>query len=254
MSLLSKLRAPAANEPLQRGSVGRDSRENHLAGRTDGRATPLHAPGTTADASSPRPGRFSNGLKEFLSQLEGIRRGNLLDVGPVSQDTLNFFIARGFKVYTEDLLTAWAGFVRDEEAQAKSRPPDQEAPDMSGIARADRFMAANLHHAHESFDAILLWDLLDYLQKDAASRVVAKLSAMMRPGGAILTIFHMRMPEQLQRYRVLDAQNLELVPSKVAVQAQHIFQNREIQDLFQGFRSSKYFVGRDQLREGVFSK
>jgi len=48
--------------------------------------------------------RLSNGLKEFLCQLDGIGRGHLLDLGPARQTTITFFIERGFKVYTEDLL------------------------------------------------------------------------------------------------------------------------------------------------------
>ena len=178
----------------------------------------------------------------------------MLDAGPLSQDTLNFFIARGFKVYTEDLLSSWGGFLREEDDRVKSRLPDEELPDMSGQARAERFLGANLHHGRETFDAILLWDLLDYLEREVAASVVAKLSEMLRPAGAILAAFHMRTPERLQRYRVIDAQNLELVPSTLSVQPQRIYQNREIQDLFQGFRVTKYFVGRDQLREGVFAK
>jgi hypothetical protein len=34
----------------------------------------------------------------------------------------------------------------------------------------------------------------------------------------------------------------------------HIIQNREMLDLFAKFRTSKTFVGRDQLREGLFLK
>jgi hypothetical protein len=33
-----------------------------------------------------------------------------------------------------------------------------------------------------------------------------------------------------------------------------VYQNREIQDLFSQFRTTKSFVGRDQLRENLFIK
>jgi len=95
---------------------------------------------------------------------------------------------------------------------------------------------------------------LDYLDRDTASLVAAKLSTLVREDGAILAIFHARTPAQFHRYRVLDAHDLELVPAPTVVQPQHVYQNREIQNLFEGFRSSKTFVGRDQLREGVFIK
>ena len=50
------------------------------------------------------------------------------------------------------------------------------------------------------------------------------------------------------------AHTLQLVPSPTLVQPQHVYQNREIQELFEKFRTSNTFVGRDQLREGVFVK
>jgi hypothetical protein len=77
---------------------------------------------------------------------------------------------------------------------------------------------------------------------------------MIREGGAVLAIFHTRPPDQFHRYRVLDGHNLELVPAPNLVQPRHVYQNREIQELFEKFRTSKTFVGRDQLREGVFVK
>src|SRR5258708_34239044 len=55
--------------------------------------------------------RLSNGLKEFLSQLDGIGRGQLLDMGPARQTTLNFFIECGLKGYTEDLFITWKNFL-----------------------------------------------------------------------------------------------------------------------------------------------
>src|SRR5580658_3350574 len=81
---------------------------------------PLHAPvSSPASGRAPQSGRFSNGLKEFLWQLEDIGRGNLLDLGQVSQNTLNFFIERNFKVYTEDVLVAWRDFLRTEEDRTR---------------------------------------------------------------------------------------------------------------------------------------
>ena len=246
MSLLSKLGVGTARslEPQRPGEA-----------RT---SAPLHttswvgAPGTV-----PRAARFSNGLKEFLWQLEGLRRGSLLDAGPPWQDTLNFFIERGFKVYTEDVLISWIEFQREEEQRLKLPTAAGEpaaAIDASPSARAERFLASTLPYARDTFDAILLWDVLDYLDREAAARVVSQLTKMMRSGGVMLAVFHMRLPEQLHRYRVLDGQNLELVPAPPIAQPHQIYQNREIQDMFQGFRSSKFFVGRDQLREGVFTK
>jgi hypothetical protein len=198
--------------------------------------------------------RISNGLKEFLWQLQGIGRGTLLDVGPVWQSTVRFFVERGYKLYTEDVLVSWRDFLAAEEAAKKSRPPGLAAPPEVPGARAERFLQSNLTQQANSIDAILLWDLLDYLDADSVPPFVARVSSLLREGGTILAMFNTRLPQRCNRYRVLDEQNLELVPSPLLVPPQHIYQNREIQLLFERFRSSKSFVGRDQFREGVFVK
>jgi len=216
---------------------------------------PLHAPaGGSAQSGEETTGRFSNGLKEFLWQLEGIGRGNLLDLGAVSQATLTYFIEHNFKVYTEDLMAGWGAFLEQDSQRIALLPPDAERPDLSPAARADRFLASNLHYPADSFDAVLLWDLLDYMDREAAKQFLPRIVSLVREGGAVLAIFHTRPPEQFNRYRVVDAHSLQLVPAATLVRPQHIYQNREIQELFGKFRTSKTFVGRDQLREGVFVK
>jgi len=203
----------------------------------------------------PRVGRFSNGLKEFLWQLQDIGHGKLLDLGQVSQATLTFFIERGFKVYTEDVLVSWREFLRsEEERQQRQLPAGASSQDDLAGARAERFLAANLNHPSDSFDAVLLWDVLDYLDRETVTRLMARLSTMVSDAGAVLAIFHTRTPEQFYRFRVLDALNLDPVEAPAIVPPQHIYQNREIQELFRRFRTSKTFVGRDQLREIVFAK
>jgi len=202
----------------------------------------------------PRALRLSNGLKEFLCQLDGIGRGHLLDLGPARQTTITFFIERGFKVYTEDLLATWKLFLDAEEKQWRELPPGAAALEMTPAARAERFLESTLTHPADTFDAVLVWDLLDYLDGDLVSRLVSRVTSLVRDGGVAFAIFHSRKPEAFHRYRVVDAQNLELIPALCPFAPQRVFQNREIADLFRRFHSSKTFVGRDQLREGLFVK
>jgi hypothetical protein len=245
MNFMAKLRLGSTQPVMSRALQARDPRAP---------ITPLHAPaGVPSGESEPRPTRFSNGLKEFLWQLDGINQGTLADFGSVSQATVTYFIERGFKVYTEDLLAGWGAFLQREAERATLLPPETQ-PETTAAAQAERFLSSNLRYPPNSFDAALLWDVLDYLDRDIARLFVERILSLMREGGAILAIFHTRTPEQFHRYRVLDAQNLELVSAAPLVSPQRTYQNREIQVLFERFRSSKTFVGRDQLREGVFLK
>src|SRR6201995_4713776 len=98
--------------------------------------------------------RVSNGLKEFLWNLDGLGRGTLLDLGPAWQTTLNFFIERGFRVTSDDILRGWADFKAAEEAKEKDkiRTPEDYA-ERTPEARAKRFLAENFQYQVSSFDA-----------------------------------------------------------------------------------------------------
>jgi hypothetical protein len=186
--------------------------------------------------------------------LDGIGRGYLLDMGPARQTTLNFFIERGFKVYTEDLLETWKLFLDSDDRQGQEARENGNPLLMTPAARAERFLETTLQYPKESFDAVLMWDILDYLDSDLVSRLMVRITSLVRDGGAAMAVFHTRKPESFHRYRVVDAQTLELIPAPCAFSPQRVYQNREIADLFRRFRSSRTFVGREQFRESLFVK
>jgi SAM-dependent methyltransferase len=199
--------------------------------------------------------RVSNGLKEFLWNLDGLGRGTLLDLGPAWQTTLSFFIERGFRVSSEDILREWKEFLTEEETKLRQSGGELlESLDVTPAGRAKRFLASNLQYPASSFDAVLLWDLLDYFEPMLAKQVVASLTELLRPGGIIFALFHSKKPEGFQRYRVVDSTNLQVVSSPILCKVQRVYQNREIQDLFSRYRTVKAFIGRDQLRESLFIK
>ncbi len=205
-------------------------------------------------SSDSKTGRQSNGLKEFLWQLDGIGHGHLLDLGPARQSTLNFFIERGFKVYTEDLLATWQYFLEEDGERAKKATSTADRTDLTPERRAERFLETTMLYPDNTFDAVLMWDNLDYLDNELMSRVAARITSLVRDGGVVFAMFHTRKPILFHRYKVLDAQSLELIPASCPFQPQRVFQNREISNLFSRYRTSKMFVGRDQLREGLFVK
>jgi hypothetical protein len=216
------------------------------------------APSTAIGASRPpersESARISNGLKELLWNLDGLGRGTLLDLGPAWQTTLSFFIERGFRVSSDDLLRDWKAFLTEEETRLRDDASVRDSLDMTPSGRAARFLDANFAYPKPSFDAILLWDVLDYLEPTLAKQVVAQLTDLVRPGGVVFAMFHSKKPEGFQRYRVADSNTLQVVSAAAIFPAQKIYQNREIQDMFGRYRTMKSFVGRDQLRETLFIK
>jgi hypothetical protein len=193
-------------------------------------------------------------LKEFLWNLDGLGRGTLLDLGPAWQTTLNFFIERGFRVTSDDLLHSWKDFMSEEEQRLRNAATSPETVDLTPAGRAARFVKENIQYPPSSFDAILLWDILDYLEPAVAKQTVGCLTEVLRPGGIIFAMFHSKKPESFQRYRVADSSTLQVIGATPLCPAQRVYQNREIQELFGRFRTVKSFVGRDQLRESLFVK
>src|SRR5208282_3549146 len=123
-------------------------------GRTRGVA-PVPAVGSPRPPEAPGSTRVSNGLKEFLWNLDGLGRGTMLDLGPAWQTTLSFFIERGFRVSSEDLLRAWKDFLIGEESRLKEAGAALGSLDMTPSGRAARFLEANLQYSRASFDAVL---------------------------------------------------------------------------------------------------
>ena len=214
----------------------------------------IAATGSHRDPKMPELTRVSNALKEFLWNLDGLGRGTLLDLGPAWQTTLNFFIERGFRVTSEDILRGWSDFLAQEESKLKGPMTAEDYAERTPETLARRFLNENLRYGPGSFDAMLLWDTLDYLEPKLAKETVAHLTEMVRPGGVVFGMFHSKKPAGFQRYRVLDTTSLQVLEAKAIFPAQKLYQNREIQEMFGRFRTMKSYVSRDQLRETLFIK
>jgi hypothetical protein len=250
MGLLNKLgNAIGGHAPRERvnGSVG------HGRNGSNGHSVSV-ATGPHREPEMQETTRVSNGLKEFLWNLDGLGRGTLLDLGPAWQTTLSFFIERGFRVTSDDLLRDWAEFQSVELAKNKEALTAEDYAKRTPEALAARFLEQNLQYGQASFDALLLWDSLDYLESAVVKQVVGHLTELLRPGGVVLAMFHSKKPEGFHRYRVMDTNTLQVLGTKPILPSQKPLQNREIQELFGRFRTVKSFVGRDQLRESLFIK
>ncbi len=160
-------------------------------------------------------------------------------------------------MYTADLLRTWKDFLAEDERRrisaARRRPGGEvEPPDYYRLA--DAFIEANLSHPRGTFQAVLAWDLFDYVPEEVSHRIVEQVHDLLSPGGVVLAVFNSKLPEGFHRYRVLDDHQIEVLSAPPILPPVRVFQNREILTLFERFRSSKTYVGRDQLREGLFAK
>lgn len=205
--------------------------------RSEGR-TPEDA---SADSKvGDRPTRHSSGLAEFTKIISGKESLSILDLGPTSPQNIALLTGLGHRVYNEDVLLASLdpAYVTEGEDGAKQ-------------IKVAEFLAQNLSHPGQKFDAVLCWDIPDYLHESLVKVLVERLADIMKPGGVLLAYFHTKdagPDAPYHRYHIAgkDLLGLQRGPQ---FRLQRVFNNRHIENLFKGFSNIKFFLARDNVRE-----
>ncbi len=187
-----------------------------------------------------RPTRRSSGLAEFNKIVSSQQGLCILDLGPTSPQNISLLTDLGHRVYNEDVLLASMdpAFVEKKE-------------DGSSTVSLDRFLGESLKYSNQQFDAVLAWDIPDYLHESLVKAMVARLAAVMKPGGVLLAFFHTKDagPEApYYRYHIAGKDTLDLQRGP-QFRLQRVFNNRHIENLFREFSNIKFFLARDNVRE-----
>jgi hypothetical protein len=192
--------------------------------------------------SAPRTRRTCIGLGEFMRNLtsSGEQKLCVLDLGPTSPTNIALLTEIGARVFNEDILS-------------ESQDPTYSVKQEDGSLQMDaaKFFAENLDYSADQFDAILFWDVADYLPESLVKPLVERLQAMLKPKGHLLAFFHTKdagAESLYSRHHIVQKDTLELEPIQ-GFKLQRIFNNRHIENLFKDFASRKFFLGRDNIRE-----
>ncbi len=165
----------------------------------------------------------------------------VLDLGPTSASNLHFITGLGHKAYNDDVLkTANSGLFVTAGAEPGTTTVDVE-----------RFMAEELNYAPEFFDAVLMWDVCDYMPEPLVKPIVERIHRITKPRGALLAFFHTRDAgphSPYCRYLIQNEETLELQPGP-DFKLQRVFQNRHVENLFRDYTSIKFFLGKQDIRE-----
>ncbi len=185
--------------------------------------------------------RPSNGLDQFFLALDGQDRLKILDLcgAPATTEFL----------FQQDHIPRPDPFYRALELAFGSGPgylDRQLEPD-----RVEIFVEHTLGHKEGEFDAVFLWDSLQYLRPELLEPVLEQIFAITRPGAPLLAVFH--ADERIEEvpvfsYQVQGRNSLFLAEKDRRRPAQH-FNNRMIEKIFKNFASTKFFLARDHLRE-----
>ena len=186
--------------------------------------------------------RRSTGFHEFIRAIGKPEGQAVLDLGPTSPANLHFITGLGHRAYNEDLLLA--------ASNPELLIPAPGAEDKRTV-NVVRFLAENLDYEPETFDAVLLWDLADYLPEAVVKSAIDRLHRVMKPKGILFGFFHTKDagPEApYYRFNIAAADTIELRQGP-HFQLQRVFNNRHVENLFHDYSSVKFFLGRDNMRE-----
>ena len=184
--------------------------------------------------------RRSSGLGELTKLLKGCDGLAVLDLGPTSPANITHFTGLGHRVYNEDVLLA-------------SQNPEYKEKNEDGTVaiNVDRFFADNLIFRNVKFDAVLCWDIPDYLAEPLVKPMVERIASVMNPKGYLLSFFHTKdagPDAPYFRYHINGLDNLRLQRGP-QFRLQRVFNNRHIENLFHDYASLKFFLARDNVRE-----
>ena len=194
-----------------------------------------------AAAEGARIPRRSTGFNQFTRYILRPDGQRVLDLGATSNSNIHFITGLGHKAYNEDVLAA----------ANDPRLVMEGAEEGSTTVDVERFLAEELQYEAESFDAVLMWDVCDYLPEALVKPVVERIYRITKPQGALLAFFHTRdagVEAPYCRYHIKNEETLELQRGP-EFQLQRIFQNRHIENLFKEYRSIKFFLGKQNIRE-----
>jgi hypothetical protein len=179
-------------------------------------------------------------LKKFLTTLTSRSSPTLLDLGPVVGSNVSFFGEQlGCKIFVEDIFADLDKHVRDGKLDA-----------------LPAFFQKRFAQVPGTVDGILCWDLIDYLDKNAAQALANELTRLLRPDGALLGFFGTAQPRDARytKFIIVDDVNLKHRSYQAARGRQAILLNRDIIRLFAGLRVSDSFLLQNNLREILFRK
>jgi len=182
-------------------------------------------------------------LEEMTGRLARRERPDILDVGPLCDQNIQHFLSQGCRVFieaAEDLRRFPQRFPpRDEEqTAAEGEPPP---PPRIVLSYPDRH-----------FDAVLLWDVMDYLPEEIAGPVGQEVRRISRDGALAYLFSDSRKgapPEPLLRFRIQEGRSVAAEPMAGPLLARCHREIRDLLRLFPSFEVVRSTLLRSQLRE-----
>jgi len=176
----------------------------------------------------------SLGLQALCQKLQSVASCDILELGPVRGGNIEFWSRFRPSIYVADLRSSLPLPVLSSEASEFIEP------------EWDRLLGLPENH---SYDVILAWDLLNYLDLPAVASLITYLRRFCRPGTVLFSLIfdQKEMPEKITVYRIADESHLqyEYAGSEMRICPRH--QPHTLFGVMNRFHTSESF----RLRNGV---
>ena len=167
----------------------------------------------------------------FTEQVEEKEDAQVLDLGPVCAENILFFGQRVKRIFVCDM------FLRLDSAYRGGLP----------LGHVWQY----LDYPSRSFDGIMLWSLIDYLDNDEARKLLDLCRTMLKPSGMLLAVVQNQNPvtSEINSHVIVEDFWVYLRPQphlKLPWQRRH---NRALRDMMAPFTPVRWYIYRDGIRE-----
>lgn len=160
----------------------------------------------------------SRAIRRVLELLQAMASPVIVDLGPGIGSNVSFLGERlHCTVHIEDLYCDIDRLTRAGQD-----------------GRVASHFSTRLSQQPGSVDAVLAWDLFDYLDDDEAEALVARVQTLMRPGGVVVALFGTVLIEDASccRYTIVDPDHLLHRRVPFARRARRVWTGRDVSRLF----------------------
>jgi len=199
-------------------------------------AKPVAAGASQAAAEEHRSPAFA----ALVASLHPERRPQVLDLGRPIGSNIEWLSSRNCRVFVVDLhRSLLAETIETRKGENFVRLLQRLVP----LAEDDRF------------DAVLAWDLFNYLRPDQIAALMARLAPACRPGALLLALVttHRELPAAPMRYRILGPQTLAWEGAATPTRIAPGYHERDFTRLMPGFQLKSSLLLRNGIQEYLFA-
>jgi hypothetical protein len=181
---------------------------------------------------------------------------SLLDMGFTCGSNIDFFVRLGCRVHVDDYTATLMSrpVPAPVEERRTARPGPRKASAKKKVARP---RLPPVEHETAGFQAVVCWDLFDYLSEEETILMAREVRRVTAPGGYLLAIFGPSRTGETRsplRFRIQEVGRVHAEKIEGPLLRPHHLANRDINKLFPDFEIAQTVLLRNGSREMLLQK